>query len=139
MDYPFCNISKEKIRILIRKWKSFGNIQQSKINARTFISRAKKHIEKISELDEGEQKELFKTTIEFQELILKNISKGCGIRQNYRPFQKQDSLKVNHFHIHLQPRELFDELYEKCQIFEKQIFKDLNKEKLEKYFKLLSD
>jgi diadenosine tetraphosphate (Ap4A) HIT family hydrolase len=82
----------------------------------------KRHVEKLFELNEEEQKELFETIIEFQEKILSKIASSCVIRINYRPFQKQYNVKVNHLPIHLCPRELFDELYEKCQIFEKGYF-----------------
>jgi len=77
--------------------------------------------------------------IEFQEKILSKVASGCDIRQNYRPFQKQDSLKINHLHIHLQPRELFDELYKNSQVFEKDVFKDLQLEELDKMLKIFSE
>ena len=66
------------------------------------------------------------------------MTKGCDIKQNYRPFQKQTKLKVNHLHIHLQPRELFDNLYEKSQIFEKEIFSDLEDVEKERIFGILT-
>jgi len=57
---------------------------------------------------------------------------------NYRPFMPQNRLKVNHLHIHLRPRELFDKLYKKSQIFETNLFKDLTQEEIKeiktKYF-----
>lgn len=90
----------------------------------------KRHIESLSELKEEEKKELFDTAIEFQEKILE-ISKGCDLRQNYRPFQKQEELKVHHLHIHLQPRELFDDLYEKCQVHEKELFKEIEEKEMD--------
>jgi 8-oxo-dGTP diphosphatase len=99
----------------------------------------KRHVERLAELHDDERDELFRTVIEFQERILKDVAAGCDIRQHYRPFQEQDRLKVNHLHIHLQPRELYDELYEKCQISEKRIFKDLPTEELDRMRKLLMD
>jgi ATP adenylyltransferase len=98
----------------------------------------KRHVERISELKEDEKKELFEKLEEFQENTLSKLSKGCDIRQNYRPFQKQNNLKVHHLHIHLQPRELEDELYKKCQIFEKQVFSELTNEEKEKFSKLFN-
>ncbi len=96
----------------------------------------KRHIEKLSELNKEEKKELLETIIEFQEKILSKISKGCDIRQNYRPFQNQDNLKVNHLHIHLQPREFKDELYKKSQITEKEIFRELEEGEIDKILEL---
>ncbi|MBI2106939.1 HIT family protein [Candidatus Woesearchaeota archaeon] len=137
MDCPFCNINKEKTRIIKEKSKTFVILSNPRLMPGHLLIIPKRHVENLSELSTEERKELFDTLIEFQEKILKNIASGVDMRQNYRPFQKQDNLKVNHLHIHLQPRELFDELYEKCQIFEKNVFKELSKEEMEKFSKLL--
>lgn len=139
MDCPFCNINSEKTRVL--KEGKFVKVVFSnpRLMAGHLLVVPKRHIEKISDLNKDEQEELFKTIIEFQERILSKVTSGCDIRQNYRPFQKQDRLKVNHLHFHLLPRALFDELYEKCQIFEKNIFKELSPKELNKMLKILSD
>jgi len=139
MDCSFCNINSEKTRIL--KEKKFVRVifSNPRLMPGHLLIIPKRHVEKISELNKEEQKELFETIIEFQEKILNKIASGCDIRINYRPFQKQDNLKVNHLHVHLHPRELFDELYEKCQIFEKDVFQNLSPEELDKLFKILSD
>ena len=97
----------------------------------------KRHVVKISELNEEERKELFDFVIRFQEKILQKLTSGCDIRQHYRPFQKQDSLKVDHLHVHLQPREFEDEIYKKCQIGERDIFKELAGDEAEDIFNLL--
>jgi len=70
---------------------------------------------------------------------LSDVSSGCNIIQNYRLFQKQNRFKVNHLHFHFHPRELFDELYKKCQIFEKDVFQDLSSEKFDKMLKIFSN
>ena len=139
MNCPFCNINSEKTRIL--KEKKFVRVifSNPRLMPGYLLIVPKRHVEKISELNREERKELFETIIEFQGKILSKIASGCDIRINYRPFQKQDNLKVNHLHIHLHPRELFDELYKKCQIFEKDVFKDLTPEELDKMFKIFSD
>ena len=136
MDCPFCNI--EKNRILTERKFTRVIFSNPRLMPGHLLVIPKRHVEKLSELSKEEQQELFKTTIEFQEKILAKIASGCDIRINYRPFQKQDDLKVNHLHIHLQPRELFDELYQKCQIFERDVFEDLKLEELEKIHKILS-
>ena len=136
MECPFCNINLEKTRIL--KDGNFTRVifSNPRLMPGHLLVVPKRHVEKISDLDEKERKELFEMIVEFQEKILSRIAPGCDIRQHYRPFQKQDNLKINHLHIHLQPRENFDELYEKSQIFEKDVFKDLQSEELEKMFKI---
>ena len=136
MECPFCNINSEKTRIL--KDGNFTRVifSNPRLMPGHLLVVPKRHVEKISDLDEKERKELFEMIVEFQEKILSRIAPGCDIRQHYRPFQKQDNLKINHLHIHLQPRENFDELYEKSQIFEKDVFKDLQSEELEEMLKI---
>lgn len=124
MECPFCNINKEKTRIIKETDKVLVILSNPRLVEGHLLVIPKRHVEKLSELNDDEKKELFDTVIEFQENILKSAS-GCDIRQHYRPFQKQDNLKVNHLHIHLLPREFEDELYKKCQIYEKDIFEEL--------------
>ena len=139
MNCPFCEINKEKTRIIQETKNSIVILSNPRLVSGHILVVPKKHVEKLSELDDLERRDIVDLIIKYQEKILKKVSPGCDIRQNYRPFQKQDKLKVNHLHIHLQPRELFDELYEKCQIFEKEIFKELSKEEMEKFSKMLKE
>lgn len=132
MICPFCNINSEKTRILEEGKFIRVIFSNPRLMPGHLLITPKRHVYKLSELNQEEQKELFTTIIKFQEKIISKISGGCDIRQNYRPFQKQNKLKVDHLHIHLQPRELFDDLYKKCQVFEKNIFKDINQEEIEK-------
>lgn len=99
----------------------------------------KRHVQKISELSKAERKELFDFVIYFQEKILTGFASGCDIRQNLRPFQKQSDLKVDHLHIHLQPREFKDNLYQKCQIYETDIFEKLEKTERKEVLKFFKD
>ncbi len=137
MDCPFCNINKEKTRIIKEGKNVFVVFSNPRLVKGHLLVIPKRHVVKISELNAKEKKELFDTVIEFQEKILKKISSGCDIRQNYRPFQKQGGLKVNHLHIHLLPREFEDELYQKCQINEKEIFTNLKEEEIKRISDLL--
>ena len=85
----------------------------------------KRHVLNLGDLNDEEQKELFDTTIYYQDKILKNIASGCDIKQHNRPFISENDLKVDHLHIHLQPREFEDELYLKSQVFYRGIFNTL--------------
>ncbi|PIQ69941.1 hypothetical protein COS55_00985 [Candidatus Shapirobacteria bacterium CG03_land_8_20_14_0_80_40_19] len=136
MDCPFCNIDKEKNRIIKEGKYVYVVLSNPRLVDGHLLIVPKRHIEKPSELKEEEKKELLDTAIEFQEKILSKFSSGCDIRQNCRPFQKQSQLKVNHVHFHLLPREFKDELYQKCQIFETEIFRMLTEEEKEKFAKL---
>lgn len=139
MDCPFCGISLEKTKNEIITNKEFVRVifSNPRLMPGHLLVIPKKHVERLSELNKAEQKELFETIIEFQEKILNTIASGCDIREHYRPFQKQGALKVNLIHFHLQPRELFDELYKKTQIFEKKIFRKLTSKELDELKKLL--
>jgi histidine triad (HIT) family protein len=135
---PFCEIDKNKTRIVWEGKNVFVVLSNPRLMFGHLLIVPKRHIEKLSELKKEEKKELFEATIKFQEKILKFIAKGCDIRQNFRPFQKQDGLKINHLHIHLQPRKFKDELYKRCQIFEKKIFCPLSKKEMDKIFNIFN-
>ncbi|MEF8847438.1 MAG: hypothetical protein V5A57_03370, partial [Candidatus Paceibacterota bacterium] len=75
-----------------------------------------------------ENRELWDTVVGFQEKILEKVAPGCDIRQHYRPFMGQSTTKVNHLHVHLQPRRNEDELYEKVQVHQEEVFEDLPEE-----------
>ena len=138
MNCRFCNINPQKTQIL--KEGKFVRVifSNPRLMPGHLLIVPKRHVCKFSELNKEEQQELWQTIIEFQKKILKRVSSGCDIRQNCRPFQKSSKLKVNHLHVHLQPREIFDELYKKCQIFETDMFKELSSKELKKFLKIFS-
>ncbi|NTW27061.1 MAG: HIT family protein [Candidatus Moranbacteria bacterium] len=125
MICPFCEIDKEKTRTIKEGEHTLVIFSNPRLMPGHLLVVPRRHVEKLSELFEEERKEMLDFVIEFQDKILEKVARGCDIRQNYRPFQKQNDLKVHHMHIHLQPRELRDELYEKCQIYETELFKKL--------------
>jgi len=134
---PFCEINKEKTRIIKQGKHCYVCFSNPRLMPGHLLVISNRHVEKISELSKEEREELFDFIIEYQEKILDNIAEGCDIKQNYRPFQAQSGLKLDHLHIHLQPRQFEDELYKKCQILEKDIFKELTQEEINKISKLL--
>ena len=136
---PFCYINKEKTKIIHSKPLTIVILSNPRLVPGHLLVIPKRHVEKLSELTDEEKNELFDTIIEFQEKILLKISSGCDIRQNYHPFQKQSRIKVNHLHVHLIPREFKDEIYQITQIFEKNLFKDLDRPEIEKVLLLLKE
>ena len=136
MDCPFCKI-KDKTRVIKEGRTVFVAFSNPRLMPGHILVIPKRHIEKLSELNPEEREEMFDMVIAFQKKILDKISSGCDIRQNYRPFQQQDDLKVNHLHIHLQPREFKDELYSKCQKFERDIFSALTEDEIKDISKKL--
>jgi len=137
MDCPFCHINEEKTRLIKNGKNIFVIFSNPGLMEGHLLVIPKRHVEKLSELSKDEKEELFNLVIEYQEKILKNIAPGCDIRQHYRPFLKQSKSKVNHLHIHLQPRKFDDELYKKCQIYHEDVFKELIEEEVNRISKLL--
>ena len=136
----FCNIEEQQNqRIISVRDTVVVILSNPRLMSGHLLVIPKRHVLGLSELTTEEQKELFDTVIEFQEKILKNVASGCDIRQNNRSFQAESDLKVHHVHVHLQPRELEDELYQSSQIYERNIFKPLAPEEVEKYRKLFSN
>lgn len=137
MICPFCTVDAIKTRII----KETQNIRVVFSNPRMVSGHLlvipKRHIERLSELNSAERKELFDTAIEFQELILSRFAKGCDLSQHCRPFLPESEVKVNHMHLHLRPREFEDELFQKCQKFEKDMWKKLSDDEFEKVVSLL--
>ena len=134
MDCPFCNIDKKRNKVIKYGKNVFVMFSNPRLMEGHLLVIPKRHVEKLSELNEEERKELLDTVIEYEEKILKNISPGCDVRQHYRPFLKQSELKVDHLHIHLQPRKLEDDLHHKLQLFGKDVFKELTKEEIDKIY-----
>lgn len=139
MECPFCDINP-KITQIIKDAKHTKVIMSNpSLMKGHLLVIPHRHVERISELTKEEQDELFKLTVDFQERILKTLAKGCDIRQNYRPFQEDGPIKRSHLHIHILPRELCDELYEKCQYLETELFEKLTEEEKISVEKLLKD
>lgn len=137
MACPFCPGKIEKDRVVETRTFVTVLLSNPRLMPGHLLVVPKRHVEKLSELPEEERKELFETTIIYQEKILHAIAAGCDIRQHYRPFQKQDHLKVDHLHMHLQPRELFDELYEQCQVHATNVFKALSDKEAKRMLQVL--
>lgn len=127
---PFCNLNNEKTRIIDETQYTLTILSNPSLVKGHCLVISKKHIERLYQLDEIERKDLFSQIIKIEELLLRKFN-SCDIRQNYRPFISQSNLKINHLHFHLIPREFEDELYKKCQIYEKEIFRELNQRELD--------
>jgi histidine triad (HIT) family protein len=137
MDCPFCKIDAGKNRIIRMGKTVFVMFSDPRLVKGHLLVIPKRHLEKISELNGEERREVFETLVEFQEKILARLASGCDMRSNYRPFLNQSSLKVDHLHFHLLPRESEDELYKKSMVFERGVFKELGKEEAEEILELL--
>ena len=140
MECRFCKIANEDSKCIIRNTKyTFTVLSDPRLMKGHLLVIPKRHVERLSELVKKERTNLFEEVINIQEKILKKIAPGCDICEHYRPFIPDNKLKVSHLHIHLRPRELNDELYEKVQIYEKDVFQDIEDKEWEKYKKLFND
>ncbi len=137
MNCPFCSIDKERNRVVKEGRLAFVILSNPRLMPGHTLVIPKRHIERPSDLTVEERKELFDTTLEFQDIILKNISSGCDISQHCRPFLPESRLKVNHVHFHLRPREFKDEFYQKCMVNEAEMFKDLADEEAKRMINIL--
>ena len=138
MDCPFCAIDKEKTRIVKRYKNFFVVLSNPRLVRGHLLVIPKKHFEKLFELNKKLKGELFEILVEFQEKLLRFYF-GCDIRQNYRPFLKENKFKVSHLHFHLIPRKFEDKLYKKSQIFEKEIFENLRDKEAKEVINILED
>jgi ATP adenylyltransferase len=86
----------------------------------------KRHIEKPWELTEKELTDIFELIFFVEQRVLGELGEGCDIRQSYRPFSHQNSIKVNHLTFHVIPRSQNDYLYQVSEQFERDVFAELD-------------
>lgn len=139
MVCPFCKINEKKTKIIKNSNSAFVCLSNPRLMPGHLLVIPKRHIEKISQLNNKEKQEIFDLLAEFQEKILKNIADGCDIRQNFRPFLRQNKVKIDHIHFHLQPRFFKDELYKNRQAGEKPLFKKLSIKEIRKITQLFKN
>ena len=139
MDCPFCEIIEKNTERIIRQTEhTFTVLSDPRLMPGHLLVIPKRHIQRLSELDEQERAEMLDEVAILEDIILNNVAPGCDISQHFRPFIPQGRLKVDHLHIHLRPRTFEDELYKKVQIYEKEVFNELPAEEFQKYKTLFS-
>jgi len=135
---PFCTIAKEE-RILKEGEHMRVVFSNPRLMPGHLLVIPKRHVTRLSEMTEEEKKELLDFLIEFEENILEKLSTGCDIRQHFKPYIKNSRTSVKHFHFHLQPRELDDEMHKAIDPPYKPLYQDLPDEEKERLFKLFSE
>jgi diadenosine tetraphosphate (Ap4A) HIT family hydrolase len=91
-----------------------------------FLVMPKEHVEKPWDLSSAELKDIFELIFFIEQKIIGKLGDGCDIRQNYRPFVKQNALKLDHIHFHVIPRSYHDYLYQEVEKYETDIFAELD-------------
>jgi ATP adenylyltransferase len=97
----------------------------------------KRHVEKPWELTEQEIHDIFELIFFVEKKIVGKLGDGCDIRQNYRPFIKQNRIKIDHVHFHVIPRSNEDYIYTVVEKYETDLFAELDDEENEAVTKLL--
>jgi len=135
----FCKILSDKNnKILKTSEHTLTILSDPRLMSGHFLVIPKRHVERLSELKQEERQDLLEEVTYLQEKIIAMLAPGCDICEHYRPFIPDNKLKVSHLHFHLRPRKLDDELYTKVQIHEKEIFKNVEEEEVEKYRRMFS-
>jgi diadenosine tetraphosphate (Ap4A) HIT family hydrolase len=133
-DCPFCDPDQQ----ILKK----GKLAQVMLsNPRKapghFLVMPIRHIEQPWDLTDDELQEIFHHIFFIEQKIVGKLGDGCDIRQNYRPFVKQNKLKVDHVHFHVIPRYYQDYLYQVSEQFETDLFAELDDKEAHEVAKLL--
>lgn len=104
-----------------------------------FLVIPKRHIEAPWELTPEELQDIFALIFEVEQKIIGKLGDGVDVRQNYRPFMKQSTLKIDHVHFHVIPRYLDDYIYSVSEKYETELFAALDDVEREEVSRLLED
>ncbi len=133
---PFCNANDRVLRenehailILSNPRKVPGHV----------LVLPKRHIEEPWKLTADELTDIFKLIFFAEQRMYGPLGTGIDIRQNYRPFKREDDLKKNHVMFHVIPRSKDDYLYTVSEKFEHDLFADLDTLERKEVEKLLKD
>ena len=131
MNCPFCEVNHKRNKVIFDGQTVYVTLSNPRLTEGHLLIIPKRHIEKPSDMNAEERKELFDTLLQFQNKIINSLAQGCDIRENYRPFAKQDDLKVDHIHFHLIPRNPDDEIYQVYEKLQKDVFKFMTDQEIE--------
>jgi diadenosine tetraphosphate (Ap4A) HIT family hydrolase len=104
-----------------------------------FLVMPKRHVEQPWDLTSEELQDTFELIFFVEQKIIGKLGDGCDVRQNYRPFMKQNQLKVDHVHFHVIPRTLNDYIYSVSEKYESELFAELDDVERDEVSRLLQD
>lgn len=122
-DCPFCDPSFRVIKSNDTAFVLLSNPR--KVPGHTLVI-PRNHTEKPWDLTDKEILDIFELIFFVENKLIGKLGDGFDIRQNYRPFTKQDTIKIDHLHFHVIPRSHKDYIYQKVEIQETDIFATLN-------------
>jgi diadenosine tetraphosphate (Ap4A) HIT family hydrolase len=134
-DCPFCGFKED--RMLKKGKNAFVIFSNPRLMPGHLLVVSKRHIQRLSQMNKEERKEIIDFVMEFEDKILDKLASGCDIRQNFKPYVKNSRTHVNHLHFHLHPREFKDELHEKADVYRNPLYRDLPEEEKERLSKIL--
>jgi len=133
---PFCDV---KDRVLKENEHAYVTLSNPRKVPGHILVLPKRHIEEPWQLTNDELTDIFELIFFVEQRILGNLGDGVDIRQNYRPFKKQDELKKNHVLFHVIPRSKDDYIYTFSEKFERDLFANLDTMERKEVEKLLKD
>ena len=136
---PFCTTVRKEGRMLKEGKYMYVILSNPRLMPGHLLVIPKRHVMRLVELTKEERDELLDLLIEFEEKILQKLFAGCDIRQNYKPYVENNRTSVKHFHFHLQPRNLNDELHQTIDPVHKPLYQDLPAEEKGQMVKLFSE
>lgn len=131
---PFCNPTE---RVLLQNDTAQVILSNPRKVPGHFLVIPKRHIEQPWNVSGQELQDIFSLIFTVEQRILGKLGEGCDIRQNYRPFMKQNQLKVDHVHFHVIPRALDDYIYSVSEKYETELFAELDDVERDAVSKLL--
>ena len=133
-DCPFCNPNE---RVLKENKLALTTLSNPRKVPGHFLVMPKRHIEKPWEMTNDELVAVFELIFFVEQRIIGKLGEGADIKQNYRPFLPQSRLKADHVVFHVYPRSLQDYLYKVAEIYETDLFADLDDVERNEVAKLL--
>ena len=122
-DCPFCDCSE---RVLKQNDLAQAVLSDPHKVPGHFLVMPKRHIEKPWELTPAELTAVFDLIFFIEQKVIGKLGDGCDIRQNYRPFNPQSELKVDHVLFHVLPRSPGDYIHTVSEQYETDLFADLD-------------
>ena len=133
-ECPFCNLDGQVIKE--NKLARLILSNPRKVPGHCLVL-PKRHVEKPWELTNDELASIFELIFFIEKRFIGKLGDGCDIKQNYRPFMPQSRLKADHVVFHVYPRSLYDYLYKVAEVYETDLFADLDDLERDEVTKLL--
>ena len=122
-DCPFCQPKEHLIKENAHAQAFLSNPR--KVPGHVVVA-PKRHVEKPWELTPEELADIFQLIFYVEQKMISKLGEGADIKQNYRPFMPEGRIKKDHVVFHVYPRSLHDYLYKTVEIYETDLYADLD-------------